>query len=298
MNLNQTAKNNMYKAVLTFLSNNAKAFGGFKRLATAITTFIAKNQTLDGYISQQAGTSTGSTGTKSTLFTAMCALVVKAARKALVYAVDQDDETMQALFNVQLHDFETTGTAALAKIENIYAGLRPLSGLLDDYRVTADDIMAIGSAVTAYEAAAGTPQNAKAAAEAGTKGITATIPLIDKTLDVMDDLIIHGMDDEPELVNIYRKVRRIVVLGTHHTGLMATVNDAAGNGIEGAAMLVQELKKKAMSDILGVADIESMLPGMYHVIFSADGYASQTQILKIEQGKTLTEEVVMVKEVK
>jgi hypothetical protein len=47
---------------------------------------------------------------------------------------------------------------------------------------------------------------------------------------------------------------------------------------------------------LGVADIESMKPGMYHVIFSADGYASQTQILKIEQGKTIDEEVKMVRE--
>ena len=61
-------------------------------------------------------------------------------------------------------------------------------------------------------------------------------------------------------------------------------------------MLVQELNNKATSDILGVADIESMKPGMYHIIFSADGYASQTQILKIEQGKTLDEEVRMVKE--
>ena len=38
----------------------------------------------------------------------------------------------------------------------------------------------------------------------------------------MDDLIIHGIDDDPDLVNMYRKVRRVTVLGTHHTGLVAT----------------------------------------------------------------------------
>jgi len=49
-----------------------------------------------------------------------------------------------------------------------------------------------------------------------------------------------------------------------------------------------------MSDILGVADVESMKAGTYHVIFFADGYASQTQMLKIEQGKTPDKEVNMV----
>ena len=49
----------------------------------------------------------------------------------------------------------------------------------------------------------------------------------------MDDLIINGMYDDPDLVNMYRKVRRITVLGTHYTGLVATINDAAGNGIQG-----------------------------------------------------------------
>ncbi|MEP6466157.1 MAG: hypothetical protein ABJB05_07610 [Parafilimonas sp.] len=62
------------------------------------------------------------------------------------------------------------------------------------------------------------------------------------------------------------------------------------------AMLVQELNKKALSDILVMADIESMKSGMYHIIFSANGYATQTQILKIEQGTTLSEEVKMVKD--
>jgi len=76
---------------------------------------------------------------------------------------------------------------------------------------------------------------------------------------------------------------------------VATICDEAGKGIEGATMLVQELNKEEVSDILGVADIESMKPGMYHVLFSADGYASQTQILKIEQGRTIDEEVRMVR---
>ncbi len=297
MDLKQTAKNNMYKAVLGFLLNFITAINAFKRAAAEAAKFTGLNKTLDGYIAQQQGSTTGNTGQKDTLFKNMVALTVKASRKTLVYAIDQEDENLQALFNVQESDFiKMPGQTALAKIDNIYSGLQKLSGQLDDYRVTADDITAIGDGITAYEAAAGTPQNTKAAIEAGTKGIEATMPLIDKCLHILDDLIVHGMDDDADLVNTYRKVRRIIETGTRHTGLIATINDAAGKGIEGAQMLVQELNKHALSDILGVADIESMKPGMYHVIFSADGYASQTQILKIEQGKTLTEVVVLVKE--
>lgn len=298
MNLKQTAKNNMYKAVLGFFNTNSDAFNSYPRAKTETERFGTLNETLNGYIAQQAGNSKGVTGQKDTLFNNMTALTAKASRKALVYAIDQKDETLQALFNVQQSDFiKMPENQALAEIKNIYAALQPLSGTLDDYRVTAKDIAAIGDAITAYEAASGTPENAKAMSEAGTKGIETTMPLMDKSLDILDDLIVHGMDDDPDLVNAYRKVRRINPVGSRHTGLIATVNDAGGKAIEGAQMLVQELHKSAVSDILGVADIESMKPGMYHVIFSADGYASQTQILKIEQGKTLTEEVVMVKEV-
>ena len=297
MDLKQTAKNNMYKAVLGFLNNYSKEIGGFKRAATEAATFASLNATLDGYINQQAGKSSGVTGQKDALFKNMVILTVKASRKALVYAVDTNDGVLQALFNVQESDlYNMPQSKALAEAENISGALQNLSGQLDDYRVTADNITAIGAAITAYEAASGTPQNTKAAIEAGTKGIEATMPLIDKSLHLLDDLIVHGMDDDPDLVNTYRTVRRIIETGTRHTGLVATINDTGGKGIEGATMLVQELKKHALSDILGVADIESMKPGMYHVIFSADGYATQTQVLKIEQGKTLTEVVVMVKE--
>jgi hypothetical protein len=298
MTLLQTAKNNMYKAVKAFLESKAAAFNGFKRAQTEIAAFNKQNKALDDYINEQAGSSKGMTSQKNTLLENLVQLTLKSSRKALVYAIDQDDDVLQQLFNVQVHDLvKSSVTKTLAAVQNIYAALQPLSGQLDEYRVTADDITAIGNAVDAFKAAEGTPEIAQAFAEAGTKGIEATMPLMDKNLHLLDDLIIHGMDEDPDLIREYRKVRRVKETGSRHTGLIATINDAAsGKGIEGATMLVQDLNKKATSDILGVADIESIKPGMYHIIFTADGYAPQTQILKIEQGKTLDEEVRMVKE--
>ncbi len=297
MNLKETAKNNMYKAVEDFFTENEASFAGYGRAKTEIVKFAANNQTLNNYINHQSGSSKGVTGQKSAGYANMVSLTVKASRKALVYAIDNSDNTLQQLFDVQAYDFnQSTDTKALSMAKNIYAGLKPLAGQLDDYRIPAADIKAIGDAIIAFEALSGTPETAQAASEAGTQGIKTTMPLIDKNLAILDDLIVHGMDDDPDLVNAYRKVRKIKVAGTRHTGLIATINDAGGNAIEGATVHVQELKKQAVSDISGVADIESMKPGTYHIIFSANGYASQTQILKIEQGKTLDEEVVLVRE--
>lgn len=296
MTLKQTAKNNMYKAVLSFFITFKTVFASYVRAAAEIAKFTANNEKLNGYINQQAGTSKGATDTKNNAFTNMVELIIKACRKALVYAIDNNNDELRQLFDVQEHDFDVSGTKALSKAENIFEALEPLSGELDDYRVTAKNITDIGKAIGDYQATTGTPENAQAASEAGTKGIEATMPLMDANLSILDDLIVHGIDDV-DVVNAYREVRKTKVVGTRHTGLMATINDAAGKPIEGAEVLVQELKKHVLSDILGVADIESMKPGMYHVIISAPGYATQTQILKIEQGKTLEETVVMVKEV-
>ncbi|MGN6214020.1 hypothetical protein [Parafilimonas sp.] len=298
MTLPQTAKQNMYYAVAAFFQTNAAAFAGFTRVQTEITVFNQQNTQLENYINAQAGTSKGITTQKRTLLENMADLTVKTSRKALVYAVDNNNDELQHLFDVQVYELEKSTTAkTLAAVQNIYAALQSLNGALADYRVTAADITAIGDAIAAYKAVTGAPENAQAASEAGTKGIEATMLLIDKSLKLLDNLIINGMDDNPGLVNEYREVRKVKEMGTRHTGLMATINDAAGGtAIEGAVMLVQELNKQAASNILGVAAIESMKAGTWHVIISAAGYVTQTQVLKIEQGKTLEMEVRMIKE--
>ena len=263
MTLLQTAKQNMYNAVATFFQTNAAAFTGFARAQAEITVFNQQKTELENYINAQAGTSKGVTNQKRTLFENMVDLTIKTSRKALVYAVDSNNDALQQLFDVQVYELEkSTGAKTLAAVQNIYAALQPLNGALANYRITAADITAIGDAIAAYKAVAGAPENAQAASEVGTKGIEATMLLIDKSLRLLDDLIIHGMDDNPGLVNEYRELRRVKETGTRHTGLVATIKDAAGGAaIEGAVMLVQELNKQAASNILGVADIESMKAG-------------------------------------
>ncbi|HVX26973.1 MAG TPA: hypothetical protein VHB70_11565 [Parafilimonas sp.] len=294
MTFRQIAKNRMYKKVLAFLNANAAAWAAFSRLVTQITTFTNANTTLDGFIEQQAQPSSGFTDNKNNILISLVADTVKTARKAMVYAIDQNDAVLETLFSVQVSDFfSTPQDAALAKIQNIYDGISPLAADLLSYNVSAGDITAIGDGITDFKAAEPGSGNARAARKAATKGIAVTMASIDAMLAVMDDLIIHGIADT-NLVHEYRNNRKLHITGIRHTGIIATIDAANGVAIADAAMVIAALNKSAVSNLLGVAEIIKMKAGMYEVSFSAQGFASQTMILKVGRGELLEVSVNLV----
>ena len=98
MDKEQNQKNNMYKKVLAFFVDNAAKFAGFKRLVTEIKKFGDLNGVLDDFIKKQLLSSVGLSGEKANAFISTVVLTVRTARKALVYAKDQKDEVLKALF--------------------------------------------------------------------------------------------------------------------------------------------------------------------------------------------------------
>jgi hypothetical protein len=288
MTLSQIAKNRMYKNVLGFLNTNASAWAGFTRLVTQIAQFTGLNTTLDGFIEQQAQTSKGYTGNKNSILAALIAGTVATARKALVYAVDQNNDVL-----VQLFSIEKTGLSilsqnvALAHIQNIYDAVSPLATALQPYNVSAADITLINHGITAFKAAQPGTGNARALRKAGTQGIKDTIVSIDASLGIMDDLIIHGISNAG-LVAAYRNNRKLDPVGVRHTGVIATITDAVtGAPVANVKMEIAALGKSATSNLQGVAEIISMKPGLYEVAFTTRGFASQTLVLKIDRGMKL-----------
>lgn len=287
MTLKQIAKNHMYKKVLGFLTANASAWTAFLRLVDEITAFTNANTVLNGFIDQQAKSGKGFTGTKNIILNKLIANTVKTGRKALVYAIDQNDDVLKTLFSVQVSDLKgLTQDAALAKIQNMYDSISSLASELLSYNVTAADITAIGNGITDFKAAEPGSGNARAAIKAATKGIAVIITAMDASLAVMDDLIIHGIANAT-LVNEYRNNRKVHAVDVRYTGIIATIDAANGIAIADATMIIAALNKTAVSNLLGVAEIIKMKPGLYEVAFSAEGYVSQTMILKIAQGKQL-----------
>ena len=250
--------------------------------------FGKENTVLDGFIDQQAGSSKGYTGDKNSILAALIANTVKAARKALVYAIDQSNEVLAELFSVQKSELgDLPQGIALAKIQNIYDAINPLAESLAPYNVSPEDIELINRGIAAFKTAQPGTGNARALKKAGTQGIKSTMQSIDAGLAVLDDLIIHGIANAT-LVNEYRNNRKLDVVGVRHTGIIAMIDDAVtGASVAGVKMEIAALNKSAISSLVGIAEIIKMKPGLYEVSFTAQGFVPQKLVLKIDRGVKL-----------
>lgn len=263
-------------------------FAGFARLVKEINNFIALNGALDGFIQQQGQVTKGIAADKKAIFNALVNNIVAAARKALVFAKDNDDNAMQAALDVRERSFvQSAGTRAVAKMEQIFGILEGNAAALADYMVSAGDIEAIGNGIAAFTGQQPAPGVARAARVAARKSMVETMGAIDGSLEVIDDLLVntYGASAE-EMVLAYRVQRLIKNNEVRHSGLVCTLTDAGtGALLEGATVAIEALGKTAVTNIEGVASIIKMKWGTYHVVFSAEGYVTQTLTLTIERGR-------------
>jgi hypothetical protein len=300
MNQKINAKNKMYKNVLSFLTASLATFAAFKRLMDEINNFTNLNASLDGFIQDQGKTTAGITESKSSILETLIKNTVRAARKALVFAKDNADDGLQAVFNVTATTFSKTDeTTAFTNIQNVYAALNNNAAALQaTYMITAADLTDISDGITAFKTQQSAPSNAVSAKAAALKGIEDTMEEADKSLDIMDDLIVNTYGDtDSELVDEYLSNRGIDNLGVRHSGIRAAITDAATDApLEGAVMAIASLNKTATADINGEAELIRVTNGTYHVSFSMAGYITQTPTLIIEKGKIGTIAIALVSE--
>jgi len=298
MTQKENAKNKMYKSVLSFLTASLAVFTGFTRLLQEIKNFTTLNTTLDGFVQSQGKTISGITEGKMSTFETLVKNTVRAARKALVYAKDQNDDNLVATFDVSAKDFtHSTETNALTLAQNICDALNSNSVALEaGYMITAADISDISDGIAAFAGQQQAPANAASARIAARKSIDTTMKQIDSSLDIIDDLIEHTYDESnAELVEEYFANRTIDNIGVRHSGISAVITDAATNApLEGAVMAIESLNKTATADINGAAELVRVTPGTYHISFSMAGYTTQTPTLTIEKGKIGTIAIALV----
>ncbi len=124
MNRRQSQKNNMYKKVLAFFTENGPLFAGFRRLTDEIKRFVNLNNTLDERLQQQQLRSEGVTDEKALLYLQIAGSTVRTSRKALVYAKDQKDAVLMDLFDIRDSELiDEDVSVELARIKNIVENL-------------------------------------------------------------------------------------------------------------------------------------------------------------------------------
>jgi len=298
MNHRQIEKNGMYKKMLIFFANpiNSAVWATFARLVTEIANFVSLNNSLSNYLQQHQADIKGVTQTKNDAFMSMVNSIVNKAAKAYVWAVDSSNANLMQIFDVQKSDFlSISETKAYNQIKNIRDALIDNIASMESVQLTEEDVAIVNDAITAYENTIGTTGAAQTHKTEGTKGIDAVMIPIDKSLALIDKLIVSSYtSSQPDIVKEYLANRALDKLPTHHSGISINITDAeTGADLEGAILAVNG--KTATSDIDGMAEIIKINPGTYNMSVTLADYA--TQILKtvIEKGKVTELDVKMAK---
>ena len=298
MNHHQIEKNGMYKKMLIFFANagNSAVWATFTRLVSEIANFVALNNALSAYMQQHHADIKGVTTTKNDAFIAMVTIIVNKAQKAFVWALDTANANLIEIFDVQKSDFTgISETKAFNQIKNIRDALSTNVAAMASVQLTAADVTAVNAAITAYQNTIGTTGAAQAHKTEGTHGIDTVMHPIDKSLSIIDKLMVSSYSaSKPDMVKEYLANRALDKLPTHHSGISVHFTEAiTGADLEGAILAVNG--KSTTSDIDGIAEIIKVKPATYNVTVSLAGYVSQTMKITIERGKVTELEVKLVK---
>jgi len=298
MNHTQIEKNNMYGKVNTFFDDTkySSVWKPFQRLADEVIKFKTDNTTLAAYIQQHKANTSGVTQTKNTALNAMASIVVRASQKAYVWALDNSNQKLAAIFDVQLPTFlKGSETTIFAKAKTIRDTLTQNIATMKSVELTPADLTAINAAISAYESAIGTTGTIQSYKTAGTKGIVDIQKKMDQSLVIIDNLMVsHFQETNAGMVQEYLLNRIVEKMPTHHSGISLHVTDAAtGDELQGAVLAIGG--KTSTTDIDGDVEIIKITPDTYNAVVSLTGYTFQTMKVVIERGKILDLEIKLAK---
>jgi len=169
---------------------NVAVWTSFTRLTAEITNFVNMNNTLANYIQQHYTDITGITTAKNDAFASMVATVVNKAQKAYVWAIDNSNNNLAAIFDVKKSNFmKGSEITAFSKIKNIRDSIAANIAMMKSVQLDAADVAMLNSAITTYQNAIGSQGAAQAHKTQGTKALEKLLYSIDKSLNLIDKFI-------------------------------------------------------------------------------------------------------------
>ncbi len=300
MDKTQKAKANMFIVMGLFFLKYATSLASFIQLVSEITGFTSAVNTLDADINKQGTNISGITVGKDELLDKAIKLLVKSSRKARVWAVKTGNSILAAKFDVRVSTYvNMSQTEVLNALTAVNEELNTHILSLLSYRVVAADITDITNAIAAAQLSIGTPKQAIINKQVITQQIVVDIEKCSDFLELIDDLLISEYEDSnAEMVTEYKLSRELQPIGVHHTGLLANCLDAITKKVlEGVLVTIVEIKKFKLSDIDGIAEIEKLKPGKYHVTFTLIGYEDYTVIIQFHLGKIQEVGALMLKKI-
>jgi len=294
----QTSKKNMFNKMKVYFKKeeNIAVWAGFPRLVQEIDTFINLNKELDKQVRRQQQETKGITIGKDKKFMAMVKLIVKTAGKAWVWANDNNNKELEAVFDIYEADYvEEAEEVAYGKIKNVRDALHENIGSLAVVNILPAHIAAIDMAMAVFRGEQGKPGEARGEKKTGTSFIKQYLKMCNHSLEKIDALLVGEYEESHwEMVMDYKSNRSIDTVGVHkHQGISADITYEDGSKAQWIKMRIVELEKERLSDIDGHVTTLRGKIGTYHIEFSGSEVVTQLIKATIKRATVLNLEVKM-----
>ena len=295
MDKTQRSKLNMFTAVVLYFNYYADLIKDFAQLIKEVAAFSTIVTEMGVDIGQQKKDTRGITASKNILVNDAIKQVVKVSRKARVWAENTGDVDLEQIFNIHVTDFAGLGDAVIVEqltvvVNIINENLTKMIG----YKLEAANMLVVAAAMTAARGSLGTTTQASSVKVNSTHNIEAKLAEGMNQLIKIDDLFVPEFEDtNPDEVGEYHQNRIINPIGTHHTGLAATVTNAAKSALFGVKCNIAEINRSALSNHDGLIEMSKFKAGKYELVFSLLGYNDYTLVVDFPSGKTITIDIVM-----
>jgi len=305
MTKSQTAKFSSYNRIVTFLTAYATIFAGLTRLLQCGTDFIAAFTALKHILPTSTSTkSSPVTTTKNTDFLNLIDLMVSLANRAYLFAVDTASEALQTTFKIESRAFKTLPEAEqILLAQNVLIALNAHSAaLIAGYDIAATELTAAAADITLCQDQIAAPSTIIGNNKTFNEEIETAFVLVDAKIALLESAINGKFKTGPSantsLISNFDKAKKLVET-TKHTALLTNFTNILGEVIEGAtaAITLETETKSAVSNILGIAEIEQFIGGTYNVTYSAPGYITQVIPTKFNLGETTETAIVLLKTV-
>ena len=300
MNTRQNIEYSVFQQILLFLIAYVETFSGNTQLLAAIEKFKGYVTAIDNVSAKKQPRATiPKTKMKIAARKSVVSQLEAASLLALEWAKSQKNEQLIKDFSINASSFKGKINAMLILATYTYGVLNAnKTAIVAATSITLLDVTAIETAITLLQ----TLQQAPSVARNSQTIVTALyLPAFADAnagkvtlINLIRGAYTIGAKANLQLIT---DLANALVFGgnVQHTILKATFLKAGTTiGIEGGTMTITELMRVGRSNILGIAQIAEFVPGSYHIVFSAPGCISQTQIKTISAGEKLNLTVEMV----
>ena len=298
MTTNQENKLNMYLAVRNFIIPNdavVKAIPNFSACYSTLQNTITEIQSIG---EAQKDVKTGFAKDKNRLKEVLITIAADNSRKLAAVAKFTKNETLMDKVRFPISELRRMTDVALKDYtEIIYAKVDANLDRLAEYEITSDTQKVFMDAIANYNASLSTPRLGIAEKSQATKKLAVLFDCADAALKEMDFAVSTILLKNPDFINGYKTVRKLVDASAGTIALKATARDmASGDPVRGVLFSfhadgAKEISGNGNGGITkktadkGSFNVKTMPAGTYHVVVSKPGYKDKEATVSVADGE-------------